>query len=125
MGDVEDLKQQVKELNDKLVFFENFFQKSQKDIIKQALEEFTNQQKKDSLKSEFDRKFRKNKKQIIKQKILETAKTNPLPLADLKYYIVDQLEYCSKASFYRYIEELKDVIEVRDNVVYLLEKAVV
>jgi|TARA_B100002003_G_C14067281_1_gene513544 hypothetical protein len=119
MGEVDILKEQIKELNEKLTFFQN----SQKDIIKQALEEFTNN-KKDSLKSEFDRKFRKNKKQIIKQKILESAKTTPI-LADLKYYIVNQLEYCSKASFYRYIEEMKDIIEVKDNVVHLVKKVTV
>ena len=119
MGDVEILKEQIKELNEKLVLFQN----NQKEIIKQALEEFTNK-KQNSLKSEFDRKFRKNKKQIIKQKILESAKTTPI-LADLKYYIVNQLEYCSKASFYRYIEEMKDTIEIKDNIVHLIEKVAV
>jgi hypothetical protein len=119
MGEVDILKEQIKELNEKLSFFQN----NQKDIIKQALEEFTNS-KKDSLKSEFERKFRKNKKEIIKQKILESAKTTPI-LADLKYYIVDQLEYCSKASFYRYIEEMKDIIEVKNNIVYLIEKVTI
>jgi len=119
MGDVEILKEEIKELNKRLEFFQN----SQKDIIKQALEEFTNK-KTDSLKSEFERKFRKNKKQIIKQKILESAKTTPV-LADLKYYIVDQLEYCSKASFYRYIEEMKDIIEIKGNIVHLIKKVTV
>ena len=119
MGEVEILKEQIKELNEELTFFQN----SQKDIIKQALEEFTNK-KQDSLKSEFERKFRKNKKEIIKQKILESAKTTPI-LADLKYYIVNQLEYCSKASFYRYIEGMKDIIEVKDNVVHVVKKVTV
>jgi len=125
MGDVETLKKQVRELSKKLASFENNFKYSQKELIKQALEEFTNQNKKNSLKSEFDRKFRQSKKDIIKQKILETAKTKPHPLADLKYFIVNQLNYCSKASFYRYIEEMKDVIEIKGNIVTVVEKVTV
>ena len=121
MGEVEELQNQVKLLTEKLSFFENFFKTSQKEIIKQALEEFTSNQKKDSLKSEFDRKFKKSKKQIIKQKILEVIKTKQTTLSDLKYHLVNQLEYCSKASFYRYIEEMKDILEVKNNMVYALE----
>ena len=122
--ELHQLKQQVKEMSEKLNFFENSFMQNQKDIIKQALTEFTNQ-KKDSLKSEFDRKFRQNKKQIIKQKIIETVKTKPLPLADLKYLIVNQLEYCSKASFYRYIEDMKDVLQTKENIVYLIQQVAI
>ena len=125
MGDVDTLKEQIKELTSRLEFFEKQFVTSQKDIIKEALAEFTNQSKKDPLKSEFDRKFKKNKKEIIKQKIIETAKLKPIQLADLKYYIVDQLKYCSKASFYRYIEEMKDLINVDNGIVSLIEQVTI
>jgi hypothetical protein len=124
MGEEDILKQQVKELTERLAFFEAQFQKSQKDIIKQALTEFTQETEKSPLKSEFDRKFNRNKKQIIKQKILETAKTTP-KVADLKYYIVNQLKYCSKASFYRYIEEMKDTIEIKEGIIYITEQVMV
>ncbi len=125
MGEVEELKHQVRELTEKLSFFENNLKNAQKDIIKQALEEFTEQKKKDPLKSEFDRKFKRNKKNLIKQKIIDAAKTKPTPVADLKYYIVDQLSYCSKASFYRYIEEMYDQIEIKDKVIYIKEQILV
>ena len=121
MGAATELKQQIKELSEKIVFLENKLQQNQKDLIKQTLTEFTNQKKKDTLKSEFLRKFNKSKKTVIKQKILETIRIKPLTLPDLKYYIVNQLEYCSKASFYRYIEEMKENLEIKDGVVYLLE----
>lgn len=119
MGEIDLLKNQIKELSEKIMFFENSIQKSQKELIKEALKEFTSQQKKNSLKSEFDRKFKKSKKSIIKQKIVEVIKTKPIYLADLKYYIVDQLNYCSKASFYRYIEEMKEELEIKNDLVNL------
>ena len=119
MGEIDLLKNQIKELSEKIAVFENSIQKSQKELIKEALKEFTSQQKKNSLKSEFDRKFKKSKKSIIKQKIVEVIKTKPTHLADLKYYIVDQLNYCSKASFYRYIEEMKEELEIKNDLVNL------
>ena len=125
MGDVDSLKKQIKELSERLEFFEDNFQTSQKDIIKQALSEFLDKKKKDPLKSEFDRKFRRNKKSIIKQKIIDTVKINSMSLADLKYYIVDQLNFCSKASFYRYIEEMKDTIEIKEGIIYITEQVMV
>ncbi len=124
MGESDILKKQVKELTEKLEFFESKFQQSQKNLIKEALTEFTQEKEKNPLKSEFDRKFNRNKKQIIKQKILETAKTTP-KVADLKYYIVNQLKYCSKASFYRYIEEMKDTIEIKEGIIYITEQVTV
>ncbi len=124
MGEVDILKQQIKELSEKIAFLENSQQKSQKELIKQALTEFT-AQKRDTLKSEFMRKFNKSKKTLIKQKIREVIKTKPTSVADLKYYIVDQLNYCSKASFYRYIEEMKDFVEIKEGIVYLNKKVLV
>lgn len=79
--------------------------------VKQAMEEIKgeiNSQKKEfGLKEELLNKFNKNKKEIIKHKILETIETRNLTLPALKELIVDQNKYCSKASFYRYFEELK------------------
>ncbi|MBI1970815.1 hypothetical protein HYS47_03640 [Candidatus Woesearchaeota archaeon] len=48
-----------------------------------------------------------NKKDIVKSKILETISDQQEPLPRLKEIIVDEQGFCSKASFYRYIEELK------------------
>ncbi len=59
------------------------------------------------LKSELLRSFKRNKKQIIKQRILSLIKGRQMPVAELKEAIVDDKNYCSKATFYRYIDELK------------------
>ena len=102
----------------------SIFEQNQKDLIKQALAEFT-AQKSDSLKSEFIRKFNKNKKSLIKQKIIDSLKVKPTNVADLKYYIVDQLKYCSKASFYRYIQEMKDIVEIKEDIAHLSKEVLV
>jgi len=118
MEEVEKLQQQLKEMNEKVEFLENSLKRSQKDLIKEALSEFLQQNKKDNLKSEVLRKFSRSRKNIIKQKIAETIRQKPMNLADLKFYMVDQLDYCSKASFYRYIDEMKNVVEVKEDIVY-------
>jgi len=124
MGEVEDLKNQIEELSKRIIFLESNIQKNQKDIIKQALDEFT-KKKKDPLKHELLRKFNKNKKLLIKQKIIESLKIKPNKISDLKYYLVDQLNYCSKASFYRYIQEMEDELEIKDDIAYLKTQVLV
>jgi hypothetical protein len=121
MGEVEILQQQIQLLNERIKILEQMLQSNQKEMIKQALSEFNNQ-KKDPLKEEFLRRFTKNKKQLIKQKIVESVRIKPTNVADLKYYIVDQLNYCSKASFYRYIMEMKDLVEIKEDVAYLVKE---
>lgn len=59
------------------------------------------------LKSELMRSFKRNKKQIIKQRILDLVRERQIPVPELKEMIVDDKQYCSKATFYRYIDELK------------------
>ncbi|OGM01528.1 hypothetical protein A3K72_04200 [Candidatus Woesearchaeota archaeon RBG_13_36_6] len=83
------------------------------------------------LKSELLRSFKRNKKQIIKQRILSLIKGRQMPVAELKEAIVDDKNYCSKATFYRYIDELKKVgivnsisIDGNDVIVLTQEKAV-
>ena len=49
----------------------------------------------------------KNKKQIIKQKIIALASKNRITAKQIKEIIVDKYRYCSKATFYRYLTELK------------------
>jgi len=65
------------------------------------------------------KKLGKNKKAIIKQKIIDIISARNLSLPELKEIIVDDNSYCSKATFYRYIEELRkngrlEVIEVNN-----------
>lgn len=63
------------------------------------------------LKAEYYRKIDKNRKKIIKTKIIETLKAKDLNLPELKTQIVDIEQFCSKATFYRYYTELKDLIQ--------------
>lgn len=64
-------------------------------------------QKEDKLKKEVIHKFRRHKKEIIKNKIMETVRLKRVMLPELKEIIVDQMVYCSKATFYRYYDELR------------------
>lgn len=59
----------------------------------------------DTLKKEVISKFNRNKKDIIKQRIFDLM--DRFSIAEIKDIIVDQKKYCSKATFYRYVEELK------------------
>lgn len=59
------------------------------------------------LKTELMRSLARNQKSIIKQRILEMVGQGRFSIPELKERIVDDRNYCSKASFYRYIEELK------------------
>ncbi|MCB9358696.1 hypothetical protein H6503_02080 [Candidatus Woesearchaeota archaeon] len=71
----------------------------------------------DPLKKEVITSYKRNKRRLIKNKILETIKLKQLSIPEIKDIIVDQHNYCSKASFYRYIEELKqkDYIHITNN----------
>jgi len=59
------------------------------------------------LKTELMRSLARNQKTLIKQRILEMVGQGRFSIPELKERIVDDRNYCSKASFYRYIEELK------------------
>lgn len=48
-----------------------------------------------------------NKKSAVKDKILDALQQSSLALPRLKDRIVDEFGYCSKASFYRYMDELR------------------
>lgn len=48
-----------------------------------------------------------DKKEQLKAQILQTIRTENLTGGEVKQKIVDQANLCSKASFYRYIQELK------------------
>jgi len=59
------------------------------------------------LKTELMRSLARNQKALIKQRILEIVGQGRFSIPELKERIVDDRNYCSKASFYRYIDELK------------------
>jgi hypothetical protein len=65
--------------------------------------------KEDPLKEQIITKFKRNKKEVIKQKILEISSEKDTTVSSLRDKIVKELKFCSRASFYRYLEELKDL----------------
>lgn len=65
----------------------------------------------DRLKQEMISKVKRNRRSIIKAKILELIETERYSIPEIKEVIVDHDKYCSKATFYRYISELKNSIE--------------
>ena len=48
----------------------------------------------------------RNRKQILQDKIIDEARKQK-PIQDIKIEMVDEQKYCSKATFYRYVSELK------------------
>ena len=61
----------------------------------------------DALRDELLKTFYKNRKDIIKSQILKEAQNRELDKSELSEIVVRDRKYCSKASFYRYIEELE------------------
>lgn len=120
MGEVELLKEQIRMMAERMAYLEQSLHSQQKSLIKEALREFT-AQKKDPLKDEIMRKFSRSRRELVKQKIVELLMTKPMKLSDLKYNMVEQMKYCSKASFYRYVEELYGRVEVQEGVIYLVK----
>lgn len=62
---------------------------------------------KDQLKNDLLKSYQRNRKNIIKQQILGEILKGEYTKIALRDLIVEQKKYCSKASFYRYIEELE------------------
>jgi len=51
--------------------------------------------------------LKKNKRELIKERILDAGSSNKHSPQEIKRIIVDKQQYCSKATFYRYLHELK------------------
>ncbi|MBD3209135.1 hypothetical protein GF367_01825 [Candidatus Woesearchaeota archaeon] len=61
----------------------------------------------DKLKEDLLKNYERNRKDIIKQQILSEVAKGDLTKISLRDVVVDQKKYCSKASFYRYMDELE------------------
>ena len=59
------------------------------------------------LAAQIMRKVGRNKKSLIKKRIVEIASKEHLSLSELKEIVVDEQNLCSKATFYRYFDALK------------------
>lgn len=111
MGDIEDIKTILQttltSITSSLQFQQQMIlqlQQENKELKELVL---SNRQTGDPLQKEVLTTYRRNKKRLIKNKILEAIKNKPLAIPEVKEIIVDRHAYCSKASFYRYLEELK------------------
>lgn len=74
-------------------------------IVKTTIEKLS--QKKDPVKAELLWRLRRTRREFVYKKILDIASNGPKDLAEIKYFIVDQGNYCSKPTFYRYIQHLQ------------------
>ena len=68
------------------------------------------------------KKINRHRKDIVKQKILDVIKTRHVSLIELKEIVVDREQYCSKASFYRYVEDLKDQVSTNRQKVLVIKE---
>ena len=73
--------------------------------------EYDERSKKDLLKEEMLSSLKRKRRQVIKGKILSIIKSGAMSIPELKHMIVDELSYCSKATFYRYLNEITPFIE--------------
>ena len=79
--------------------------------LKNTIKNVVNNQSKDLLKEDMLTKIKRNRKEIVKAKILELVQTERYSIPEIKDIVVDRDNYCSKATFYRYISDLKNIIE--------------
>ena len=63
--------------------------------------------RRDPIKEQLLKKYSKKRKELVMGKILEVCVAREVTLPELRRIIVDELGYCSKSSFYRYIELLR------------------
>ena len=86
----------------------------EEEIINKAVEKALQKinGKTSKLRDEFVRKFERKRKDLIKQKIRELANNQRLTIPEIKDIIVDKEGYCSKATFYRYIDKLQNAKEI-------------
>ncbi|MEK6967050.1 MAG: hypothetical protein AABX51_00285 [Nanoarchaeota archaeon] len=66
-------------------------------------------QPKDPIQAEVLWRLRRTRREFVYKKIIELLNNNHKEIAELKYLIVDQGRYCSKATFYRYIDTLQEI----------------
>jgi hypothetical protein len=79
-----------------------------KEQIAEIVRETLSQVKKNSLSDSIVRKINKKRKSITLNRIIVLAEQKNLSVPQIKDAIVEEEGLCSKATFYRYIERLKE-----------------
>ncbi|MCK5107095.1 MAG: hypothetical protein KAQ83_00025 [Nanoarchaeota archaeon] len=99
--DMNSLKIQIKTNNKEISELKELIQSLRKDLQTPKLT------KEDNLQRDILNKVKRNRKGLIKSQINELLNQNK-SIPEIKELIVDRDNYCSKATFYRYISELKE-----------------
>ncbi len=99
--ELETLKKEHQELTRKFQSIENGLIEQ---VVKATLKSLNTP--KDPIQAEVLWRLRRTRREFVFKKINDSLTLNGTDLAELKYHIVDQNKYCSKATFYRYISQL-------------------
>ena len=111
--ELDELSQKIIELSSKFASLGNnkpLDEAGTRQLIKDEIKSLQSSKasvQKQNIQERMLKQFDKKRKDIIKHKILELSSQSQMTLPELKEIIVDQSGYCSKASFYRYIERMK------------------
>ncbi len=82
--------------------------KAVKESLSVIIKELKSERENRGINKEIKRVAKVKNAKIVESKIYDMIRDKGMLLSDLKFLIVDQLNYCSKASFYRHIENLKN-----------------
>jgi len=118
-GSFDKIKEELKRLreNNEEIIRENKILKARLDRIEDTVNGSLREQrgdddkKRDSLEEEMLSSLKRKRRQVIKGKIISILKSGAMSIPELKHMIVDELSYCSKATFYRYLNEITPFVE--------------
>ena len=119
-GSFDKIKEELKRIreNNDGIIKENHILKARLDRLEDTIisplkeqKSDNNDKKRDSLQEEMLSSLKRRRRQIIKGKILSILKSGAMSIPELKHMIVDELSYCSKATFYRYLNEITPFVE--------------
>ena len=100
-NDMDLLKKQISKNNKEVSELKEIIMDLKKDLKNSTIN------KKDQLQQDILNKVKRNRRGLIKSQINELLNQNK-SIPEIKEIIVDRDNYCSKATFYRYISELKE-----------------
>lgn len=102
---MDSLEEEIRPKRQKTV---DFFNKNDENRVGQEQKNrIINAKPRNSMERELVAELQKNKREFIKGKIVDVSSANKYSPKEIKKMIVEDQEYCSKATFYRYMHELK------------------
>jgi len=112
----QNIKQDIKKLTENNRVNKELIQKLEQNNIdlrikiRKLINQVDDLSNKDPLKKEIINKLNRNKKELIKSKILELVDLERHSIPEIKEILVDKEKYCSKATFYRYVDDMRGLI---------------